>query len=154
MVTLEKILKLDAMVQDAVDLIDLLREENDSLRKKHEDHQKRIKKLEACISDFKRDQTEIERGILNALSRLEEIDSEDTTRPKKSKKPGKKVKKNTDDGISKTLLTEVKPESIQTRKDRINKSQEAETSIKEKEDEELLADDNSSGEKEVELDIF
>jgi FtsZ-binding cell division protein ZapB len=76
MITLEQIQKLDAQVKKAVSRIEELKTENNGLKKKLDDYQKRIEELEILISDFKRDQGEIEQGIINALSQLEKLDAE------------------------------------------------------------------------------
>ena len=76
MITLEQIQKLDAQVKKAVSRIEELKTENNGLKKKLDDYQKRIEELEILISDFKRDQGEIEQGIINALSQLEKLDTE------------------------------------------------------------------------------
>jgi septal ring factor EnvC (AmiA/AmiB activator) len=76
MITLEQIQKLDAQVKKAVSRIEELKTENSGLKKKLDDYQKRIEELEILISDFKRDQGEIEQGIINALSQLEKLDAE------------------------------------------------------------------------------
>ena len=74
MVTLEQIRQLDARVHRAVELIEKLREENNTLKNRLSEYQGRIEELEVLISNFKEDQSEIEHGITSALSQLAAID--------------------------------------------------------------------------------
>lgn len=78
MITLDQIQQLDQKVQRAISYITDLRRENNSLKHKLDEYQKRIEELEILISDFKRDQGEIEKGIISALSQLEKLEYEHT----------------------------------------------------------------------------
>lgn len=73
MISLEQIRQLDKKVAAAVQLIDELRRENNSLKEKLGTYQKRIDELEILISQFKEDQGEIEEGIVHALQQLEDL---------------------------------------------------------------------------------
>ncbi len=76
MITLDQINLLDAKVQSAVELISGLRTENKGLNSKLDEYRKRIDELEVLITNFKNDQGEIENGILNALSQLDQIEED------------------------------------------------------------------------------
>jgi hypothetical protein len=74
MITLEHIKKLDEKVRLAVGLIGTLRNDNAALQKKLDQYEKRIGELEVLIESFKKDQTEIENGIVRALEALDELE--------------------------------------------------------------------------------
>jgi hypothetical protein len=70
MITLEQIRLLESRVEKAVVYIDLLQDENASLKDKLEGYEKKIKDLEVLVRGFQQDQGRIEEGILHALDRL------------------------------------------------------------------------------------
>ena len=70
MVTLDQINQLETKVEKAIQLIQSLKTENDSLRLEIHDKDKRIAELENLILVFKNDQIKIEEGIINALNHL------------------------------------------------------------------------------------
>ena len=74
MITIEQIKTLEVKINKAVDLIDRLREENNSLRNTLESTQKRMKELEKMIGDFKDGQSAIEEGIINAINKLDVLE--------------------------------------------------------------------------------
>ena len=74
MITIDQIKKLDQKVQAAVRLISSLREENGSLKSNLDAYQKRIGELEVLIDQFKKDQIEIENGIVSALAQLDQLE--------------------------------------------------------------------------------
>lgn len=80
MITVDQIQNLDRKVQAAVKLIGTLRDENSSLKGKLDTYQKRIGELEVLIDQFKKDQVEIEEGIVRALAQLDQLEDslEDT----------------------------------------------------------------------------
>lgn len=73
MIRLEQIRTLEERVKKAVALIDELREENRSLKDQLDSYQNRINELEVLIEDFKRDQGEIEQGIISAINQLDSL---------------------------------------------------------------------------------
>ena len=84
MLTLDQIRQLETKVAKAIQLIQSLKEENDSLKLEVHDRQKRIEELENIVLVFKNDQAKIEEGILNALDHLSAFEdsvyqTEDTT---------------------------------------------------------------------------
>lgn len=85
MVTLEQIHQLDSRVHRAIELIAKLREENYTLKNKLAEYQDRIEELEVLISNFKEDQSEIERGIASVLSDLDHLDEAPAARAKEPK---------------------------------------------------------------------
>lgn len=76
MVTIEQIRLLEKKVRGAVEHINLLKQENRSLKSKMEHYETRISELEKLIDSFKRDQNEIEKGILTALDELNKLEDE------------------------------------------------------------------------------
>ena len=76
MIKLEQIQLLESKTNKAVDLIKALKEENHSLKKTIETFQNRIQQLENLIGEFKSDQEEIEKGILKALTKLGQLETE------------------------------------------------------------------------------
>ena len=76
MITIEHIRELDRKVSTAITIISSLRGENDALKGKLEDYEKRIQELEKLVDEFKEDQSEIEQGILNALSQLDKLEDD------------------------------------------------------------------------------
>jgi chemotaxis protein histidine kinase CheA len=90
MITIEQIQKLDQKVQTAVKRIATLKSENAGLQAKLDDYQKRIGELEVLIERFKKDQTEIEKGIIRALEQLDHLedtlDEKDSTEARDAEK--------------------------------------------------------------------
>ena len=82
MLTLDQIRQLETKVAKAIQLIQSLKEENDSLKLEVHDRQKRIEELENIVLVFKNDQAKIEEGIVNALNHLSAF--EDTVYQTKS----------------------------------------------------------------------
>jgi FtsZ-binding cell division protein ZapB len=90
MISLEQIRLLESRVEKAVVYIDLLQDENASLKSKLSGYEKRIQDLEVLVRSFQQDQGRIEEGILHALDRLnafeDEILSEAEEKPKANAK--------------------------------------------------------------------
>jgi chromosome segregation ATPase len=76
MITLEQIRRLEQRVQAAVARIATLKNENALLREKLESYEGRILELENSIAAFKRDQSEIEQGIVSALNQLDQLEDD------------------------------------------------------------------------------
>ena len=76
MITLEHIRKLDQKVSAAISTIAALKGENDGLKDKLGTYEERIQELEKLVDEFKEDQSEIEQGILNALSQLDKLEDD------------------------------------------------------------------------------
>jgi len=76
MITVEQIRLLEQKVHQAVERIDLLNQENRSLKSKLEHYQTRIAEFEKLIESFKKDQSEIEQGIITALDELNRLEDE------------------------------------------------------------------------------
>jgi chromosome segregation ATPase len=76
MITLEQIRRLEQRVQAAVARIATLKNENALLREKLESYEGRVLELENSIAAFKRDQSEIEQGIVSALNQLDQLEDE------------------------------------------------------------------------------
>jgi len=78
MISLEQIQLLESRVMKAVRRIETLQSENDTLRERLERYEKRIQELEILINEFKDGQSEIEQGIMNALSQLDNLEDQVT----------------------------------------------------------------------------
>jgi len=76
MITIEQIRLLEQKVHKAVKHIDLLKKENSALNSKLEHYQNRIDELEKLIESFKKDQSEIEKGIITALDELNQLEDD------------------------------------------------------------------------------
>jgi chromosome segregation ATPase len=74
MITLEQIHILEDQVNKALEVIKKLQKENDTLRSTLESSQNKIEELETRVNAFKEDQDEIEQGIINVLSTLNELE--------------------------------------------------------------------------------
>lgn len=78
MITLEQIRLLDRKVNQAVEMIDSLKRENQMLSGKLESYQTKISELEVLLSSLKDDQSEVEQGFQKALETLSGIEEDDT----------------------------------------------------------------------------
>ena len=76
MITLKQIQTLEEKIGKAVGLIDLLREENSTLKESLEKTQARMRELEKMVDGFKNDQEAIEEGILKAIEKLDQLEDE------------------------------------------------------------------------------
>ncbi len=133
MITVEQIRQLENGVRQAIDVINSLKDENKLLKTKLSGYEERIEELEVLIESFKKDQSSIEDGIINALHQLDVL--EDIF----SKDEGE-LPENEQDSISSSPSEENSPEP------------QAQTST-----ENTAEPDSSSNEKESsenELDIF
>ncbi len=74
MLNLEQVRLLEERVQRVISRTGELQRENRELREKLEIYQERIHDLEAHVEQFTSSQAEIERGVLNALQRLDEVE--------------------------------------------------------------------------------
>ena len=75
MVTLDQVLLLEKKVEGAVQKIEQLKAENDALRSKCAELTNALSAKTEQFSSFESDQNKIEAGILNALSKLSEIEN-------------------------------------------------------------------------------
>ena len=78
MINLEQIQALEKKINNAVELISILKRENTALKRTIESSQKRVQDLENLVNQFKNEQFEIEKGILNALTKLDELEDDIT----------------------------------------------------------------------------
>ncbi len=76
MIHLEQIRQLEIKINKAVDLIRILKEENQALKRTIDSSQNRMQELEKMVSEFKNDQDEIEKLILRALKNLDNLEDE------------------------------------------------------------------------------
>ena len=79
MIQLHHIKELEKKIETAISTIRALRGENGELKVKLDSYQKRISELEVSVSKFKEDQSAIEKGILQALKQLDELEDIVTT---------------------------------------------------------------------------
>jgi len=75
MISLEQIRTLESKVHKAVNMLTAAQEENQLLRGKLSAYESRIEELEYLIEEFKEDQSEIEEGIISALSHLDQLEN-------------------------------------------------------------------------------
>ncbi len=74
MVSLDQIRQLEDKVNRAVEIIRVLKEENRTLRRTVEGSRARMKELEDLVRVFKSDQAEIERGLVSAIRKLDQLE--------------------------------------------------------------------------------
>ena len=99
MISLEQVQLLETKVARAIEYVQRVTEENDSLVSekaslvaKLESNQKRLDELELLVMSFKEDQGRIEDGIIAALNRLSQFEEafESGLKPKDTAKPSSK----------------------------------------------------------------
>ncbi len=76
MVSLKQIKTLQDRVNTALNFIDLLKEENKTLKATLDKSQEKIQEFEKLITDFKNDQSEIEQTILDVIQKLDTLEDE------------------------------------------------------------------------------
>jgi hypothetical protein len=74
MLNVEQVRLLEERVQRVISRTAELQRENGDLRERLEGYQERIRELEAHIETFVSNQAEIEKGVLNALHQLDEVE--------------------------------------------------------------------------------
>jgi len=74
MINLEQIQALEKKINNAVELISILKRENNALKRTIDSSQKRVQDLESLVNQFKNEQFEIEKSILSALTKLDELE--------------------------------------------------------------------------------
>lgn len=77
MITLEQIKTLENKIAKAVEVISALKQDNTKLKGEKEVLQARVNELESSHNDFVNGQDELEKSILGAISKLDELDSDD-----------------------------------------------------------------------------
>jgi chromosome segregation ATPase len=92
MIHLDQIRLLESKTIKAIELINVLREENKALKKTIGTSQARMEELENLVQEFKSDQDEIEQSILRAMKNLEQLEDE-ITEPESKKKTTSPVDK-------------------------------------------------------------
>jgi len=81
MIHLEQIQRLEARINQAIDLIRRLRGENESLRRTVDSAQEKVQRLESLVGEFKTDQKEIETCIVRALQNLDRLEDDVASSP-------------------------------------------------------------------------
>jgi chromosome segregation ATPase len=71
MISLQQIKELEQRVLKAVEVINSLRDENTSLRGKLEKYENKVRELENLVESFKKEQQQIESGILDTIRKLD-----------------------------------------------------------------------------------
>jgi FtsZ-binding cell division protein ZapB len=81
MIRFEQIQLLEKKIDKAVELINLLKKENYTLKNAIQKSQTRMTELENLLEQFKGEQIKIEEGLINALTKLDQLEDEvsDTT---------------------------------------------------------------------------
>ncbi|MBN2736782.1 MAG: cell division protein ZapB [Spirochaetales bacterium] len=74
MINLDQIQILENKVNHAVEIINRLTKENKALKRTIENSQSRMQELESLLDQFKNEQDQIEKGILNALHQLDHLE--------------------------------------------------------------------------------
>ncbi|HPM72962.1 MAG TPA: cell division protein ZapB [Spirochaetales bacterium] len=74
MISLEQVRALESRVEKAVALIAALRAENASMRSGLSAAESRVAELEGLVSEFQKDQSRIEQGIIEALRKLDSFE--------------------------------------------------------------------------------
>lgn len=74
MISLEQVRALETRVEKAVALIAALRAENASMRSGLSAAESRVAELEGLVSEFQKDQSRIEQGIIEALRKLDSFE--------------------------------------------------------------------------------
>lgn len=78
MLTVEQVKNLDEKVRMALDLIESLKSENSMLKAKLDEYKQRVGQLESVVEGFKLEQLEIEEGIKDVLTQLDELEDQIT----------------------------------------------------------------------------
>ncbi|MDC7226704.1 MAG: cell division protein ZapB [Spirochaetales bacterium] len=87
MLTVEQVKSLDGKVKSALDLIESLKNENSMLKSKLDEYKQRVDQLETVVDGFKLEQLEIEEGIKDVLSQLDQLEDQITAPPESSIEP-------------------------------------------------------------------
>lgn len=116
MINLDQIRLLESKTIKAIELINVLKEENKALKKTIDTSQARMEELENLVQKFKSDQEEIEQSILRAMKNLEQLEDEITepeTEPKTKPKTASAKKEDASPEIeseSGSLIFETEPD--------------------------------------------
>ncbi|HAK45300.1 MAG TPA: hypothetical protein DCO79_05200 [Spirochaeta sp.] len=78
MLTVEQVRSLDGKVRQALELIETLKNENSMLKGKLDEYKERVDQLEDVVDGFKFEQLEIEEGIKDVLSQLDQLEDQMT----------------------------------------------------------------------------
>lgn len=78
MLTVEQVKNLDEKVRMALDLIESQRSENSMLKAKLDEYKQRVEQLESVVDGFKLEQLEIEEGIKDVLTQLDQLEDQIT----------------------------------------------------------------------------
>lgn len=141
MIRFEQIQLLERKIDKAVELINLLKKENHTLKNAIQKSQVRMNELENLLEQFKGEQIKIEEGLINALTKLDQLEDEVSDTSENS-------------SITDDNSTEKSDSSIETDDTETESSEYTSDS----EESDLTGDqeinDNDPPEKEIELDIF
>jgi len=118
MIHLDQIRLLESKTIKAIELINVLREENKALKKTIDTSQARMEELENLVQEFKSDQDEIEQAILRAMKNLEQLEDE-ITEPETEKK----TTATADEDVSPETESESEPLIFETEPDEEKKQE-------------------------------
>lgn len=169
MIKLEQIQLLEKKIDNAVEVIELLKRENQALKNTLNKSQMKMGELENLLEQFKGEQNKIEAGIISALSKLDHLEDEvsEIKEPEGSEQESESHETPTQESAyegasddiedehpqdsSSVETQEVENQAVETPETDVTSesSENRETGIAEVEDEETPAE-----EKEIELDIF
>ena len=91
MLTVEQVKSLDEKVRMALELIETLKAENGMLRGKLDEYKQRVEQLESVVDGFKLEQLEIEEGIKDVLTQLDQLEDQITSPDSSSKETTEKT---------------------------------------------------------------
>jgi chromosome segregation ATPase len=160
MINLKQIQALEKKINNAVELISVLKRENKALKKAIESSRKRVEDLESLVNEFKSEQFEIEKSILNALTKLDELEDDITDAPAQNNEPPEHENKGEESGSEQSELVEKEEnapveESFEENANKENENK-GEDALEDTDKEKDVEDDTVSLEDEGinELDIF
>jgi chromosome segregation ATPase len=112
MVTIEQVRLLETKVSRAVDYVKKLTDENNLINGKLDSYRKRIDELEVLIQRFKDDQSHIEEGIISALNRLNQFESDMDKSVAAAKQEASREDAVAQNTSTVTLTPQVDPEAV------------------------------------------
>ena len=138
MITLEQVQKLDAKIKQAVSFISTLREENAQLRSTLSDYENKITDLESMVISLEEGQTKIELGLMDAISKLDDLDIVD----KKEKESFEELSPSEESAIVNNINIDENDHSEQAE----NTTEDSLSSTEEVEHKELISEEKNSDE--------
>ncbi len=132
MITLEQIRLLEKKISKTVEIINILTEENKTLKKTLESSQDKMKGLEDMVNNFKDNQDEIEKGILGAIEKLDCLEDDIAEQKKNIPQKEEKAEK------PKNNIEEPKDNAEKPEEEKVKKEEEKTVLLEEEDDENEL----------------